>query len=186
MASKISQLPAATTVARTDQLEINQGGASLSATASQVASAIVLAASGAAVTAPADTNENTLVTITVPANAMGANGILRITTLWTYTNSANSKTLRVKFGGTTFMGVSQTTSNTYSDQRNIANRNATNSQVAWPQGSGSGGFNVSGSAVTTGTIDTTSSQDILITAQKASGAETLILERYLVELLRAV
>src|SRR5688500_6060251 len=59
----------------------------------------VLAQSAVAASHTGNTTETTLATVTVPANAIGANGRLRVTSLWSHTNSANSKTLRVRFGG---------------------------------------------------------------------------------------
>src|SRR4051812_45306280 len=49
----------------------------------------VLGRSAAAVSCPADTSEDTLATVTVPANLMGVDGSLRVWTLWTVTSSTN-------------------------------------------------------------------------------------------------
>lgn len=46
--------------------------------------------------------ETTLATVSVPANSMGPNGSVIVTAVWSYTNSANVKTMRGRFGGTTF------------------------------------------------------------------------------------
>ena len=43
---------------------------------------IILAQSAVAVSKTGDTNEATLASITIPAGAMGANGSLRLTTVW--------------------------------------------------------------------------------------------------------
>ena len=61
---------------------------------------IVLGASAVAASHTGDTNPFTFATVTVPANAMGPNGRLRITFFWTTTASGNSKVLAVNFGGT--------------------------------------------------------------------------------------
>jgi hypothetical protein len=60
---------------------------------------IILGASAVAVSGAADTNENILATITIPAGAMGLNGILRVYADYTVTNNANAKTLRVRLSG---------------------------------------------------------------------------------------
>lgn len=144
----------------------------------------ILAQSNAAVSCPADTTEDTLATITVPAGIMGANGILRITTHWTCTGSANSKTWRVKFGslaaqdnGTTTVGV--TSLRCHTEIRNVG---ATNSQKA-----NSYSLTIAGSvpatAPTTAAIDTTAAVTMLITGQKGLAGETLTLDYYLVELI---
>lgn len=144
----------------------------------------ILCKSGAAVSAPADTNEDTLATCNVPANAMGASGVLRVDTFWAITNSANSKTLRVRYSGasgTTYQSVALTTNDAARLYTVIFNRAATNSQVGGISGSGApfGATNV----VTTSSVDTTAATSIVITCQKVTGAETCTLHSYLVEIL---
>ena len=142
-----------------------------------------LAQSGAILTAPAnDTNENTLVTVAVAAGAMGVNGMLRVTTLWSYTNSGNVKTKRVRLGGTEFLALANTTQASSANGKIITNRNSAAAQVSF--NAASGGFGNSTGAVATGTVNTAVAQDLLITAQKATGTETISLESYTVELLR--
>ena len=144
---------------------------------------IVLGASAVAASGAADTNENTLATVTIPAGAMGLNGILRVTSLWSYTNSVNNKTLRIRLGGiggTSYLAVTATTSSLFADVREIANRGAANSQVTKSSGVQ---FGTSSGAVVTGAIDTTAATTLVLTGQKASAGETLTLESYLVELI---
>lgn len=147
---------------------------------------LILGASGAAISTPADTNEDTLATITVPAGAMGANGFLRISTLWAFTSSANNKTPRIRFGGasgTIYVNPVITTNVGLSQETVIANRNAANSQVGFASAGTNGGSGLStASANVTSSVDTTASTTIVITGQKASAGETLTLEFYLVEL----
>lgn len=148
---------------------------------------VVLGKSGAAVNTPADTSEDTLATINIPANAMGANGVLRIYTLWSFTSSANNKTLRIRFSGasgTIYMNPVFTTSVGYAALTMIANRNATNSQVGFASAATNGGLgSSSASANVTSSVDTTAATSLVITGQKASAGETLTLESYLVELI---
>lgn len=142
----------------------------------------ILGVSGAAATAPADTADNTLATISVPAGAMGPNGILRITTLWSHTNSANNKTLNVKFGGTSWLANIATTTSVTQNIVMIRNRGVTNSQVGFMATTFQSFVTAAASAVTA-SIDTTTAQSITITGQKASAGETITLESYLVELI---
>lgn len=148
-------------------------------------SARILGASAVAVSGAADTNENILATITIPAGAMGLNGILRVEALWTVTNSANNKTLRIRYSGasgTQYIGNVVTTVATARALVSIANRGVTNSQVAMANS-----FNTmwgsTTNAVTTSAVDTTVATTIVITGQKASAAETITLEQYVVELI---
>lgn len=145
----------------------------------------VLGRSAVAVSCPADTTEDILATITVPANSMGANGMLRITTLWSFTNSANLKTMRVRFGGasgTQYVLLSFNTALTASySQILIGNRNATDSQVGPMAGSTS--FSTNANSPITSSVDTTAETSIVLSGQKASSGETITLEMYLVELI---
>jgi hypothetical protein len=144
---------------------------------------VVLASSAVAVSCPADTNDNVLATVTIPAGAMGPNGRLRITSLWTVTNSANTKGLRVKLGGaggTDYSGVTLTASATLRTQIEICNRGAPNSQIGFT--ASQGGFSVSTGANITSAIDTSVAQTIVFGGQKQSAGETITLESYLVEL----
>jgi hypothetical protein len=146
----------------------------------------VLAASAVAVSHTVSTTETALATIQIPANTLGANGILRVTTLWTITNSANDKTLRARLAGlvgTAYLEVVLTTQASYRDQRQIANRNAANSQIGGSF-SALGGFGNSGNANVTSAVDTTANQDLVISGQLETGSETITLEAYLVEVLK--
>ena len=147
----------------------------------------VLAKSGAAVAAPADTSENALATITVPANVMGTNGVLRIRFFFTYTNNANSKTLRLRYSsisGGTPIAVARTTQLASFFEVQIANRNATNSQVhTGITGTHGDGTITTYSGVSTTAVDTTAATTLVITAEKATGTDTVTLESYSVELM---
>lgn len=145
----------------------------------------VLGASAVAVSHTGSTDETVFATVSIAAGAMSANAILRITTLWSYTNSANNKTGRIRLGGvsgTQFLSVAHTTSASFSDSRLIRNRGATNSQVCTASASVSSA-GTTGLAVTTGTVDMSVAQDLVLSGQLALGTETITLEGYLVELI---
>lgn len=144
----------------------------------------ILAQSGTAVSGAADTNENTLATITVPANAMGPNGQLRIWTDWTWSNTADDKTARIRFSGasgTIFLTVLGTTSVGLAAITLISNQN--NAAVQRGGITGSGPFAVRTAAAVTAAVDTTAATTIVITGQKETGTDTLTLDRYVVEVL---
>lgn len=71
-----------------------------------------------------DTSEVAMITTPIAGGDMGAEGKLRITTLISATNNANTKTLRYKLGATTFMEASLTSNVQGYVQRTIANRGA--------------------------------------------------------------
>lgn len=128
--------------------------------------------------------ETTLGTCAVPANAMGANGALRITAQWSKTGTAGTIDFKLKFGGTTYLdsGVAGSTVISGRQQTELHNRNATNSQV----GTATGQPNWQGftGASTTSAIDTTSSQNVTFTCQLGNTGDTCELSSYLVELIR--
>lgn len=148
-----------------------------------------LAQSWAAVSCPADTSEDTLATITIPANALGANGSIRLHAQFSMTSSANNKTMRVRFSGgsgTQYLSITQTTISNGLVDLVIANRGATNSQVGTTlffTGGGALQLN-NGSTPPTSAVDTTAQTTIVITGQKASAGETLTLEGYIAEMIR--
>lgn len=143
----------------------------------------VLARSAVAASAAADTNENTLATVTIPAGLLGLNSGLLVFAHWTTTNSANNKVARVKLG-TTNLYSSTTTTNTHQQTHGtIRNRNSASSQFAsfW-NGRGTDSVpNILG--VATGAEDTSGALNLLLTGQKASAGETLTLEGYHVHLM---
>lgn len=147
----------------------------------------LLAQSAVGVSAPADVTEDILATVTIPANVMGVNGRLRITTLWTVTSSANNKIMRVRFGGiggTVYMQLTQTAIKTVRDQREIANRGSASSQVGADSSFYSAaGWGTATADINTSAVDTTADVDLVITGEKANAGETLRLESYLVELI---
>lgn len=119
-----------------------------------------------------------LATVVVPANALGKNGMIRVKTIWSTTNSAYNKTSIIRFGGTDTSANVTTTTSTYKDEQTIQNRNATNSQVFI-----FGGAAYTGSPIGTMAKDTTVNQNIDIVGQLAVATETMTLEAYTVEVI---
>lgn len=135
-----------------------------------VSSAQVIEQNWVGATAPAnDTNENTLFTATIPGGVMGANGVLSIRTKWQYTNSANNKVFRARLGASQLCTFTATTSGCGAFVWDINNRNSESAQL----GTNGGGGGVAGGTVDTATIDTSADQTLTITAQKATGTETV-------------
>lgn len=146
----------------------------------------VLALSFAQSVCPADTSEDALANIAVPANLLGANGALRITCSFSHTSNANAKTLRVRFSGAAGTAYASISAANGTDSRVtiiIGNRGATNSQHGHALGysSGVGIFN---GGISTSAVDTTAATSIVISAQKANAGDTITLESYIVELIK--
>lgn len=145
-----------------------------------------LARSSVAVPLTGTTTETVLATVTIPAGLLGMNGGLIVYSTWTTTNSANTKTPRVRFGGaagTIYGATGLTTTASYADVRRIRSRNSASSQVGGTSTSGGIGTVASGAAIVTSALDMTAAQDLVLTAQLGLGSETITLENYEVWLL---
>lgn len=142
----------------------------------------VLAASGAAVSTTGDTTENTLAAVTIPGGSMGANGMVRVYTRWTITNSGNAKTLRVKFGAFTAMQRADVSIASSEKITIIMNRNSVSSQSS--AANTATNFTTSISTNQTGSVNSAADVTLLITGQNTLGSETITLESYYVEIIR--
>jgi len=151
-----------------------------------VGGSVILGAYGADLTVTAaSTAEVDLVTLDIPAGLMGLNGQLVVTHFWEGTSNANVKTPRIKLGGTTFFASTTLTSSAIflPPPTVIWNRNSQSSQMAFAAANGNTTV-ATGTAKTTGTVDTSAAITLVISGQKATGSDTLTLLGYRVELVR--
>lgn len=183
-------VPTSITAGWTGQLAVARGGtgaATVPAACKALQTWYVIAASAVPISVTGTLSNTLLTSVLIPANTMGANGMLRITHRWSYTNSANAKLFAVRFngsavvGGTSFFATSQTTTATGRYQTVIENNNATNSQSG-PAANFSG-FGQSASAAITSARDTTQNQYLVFDATLADVTETITLTSYIVEVL---
>jgi hypothetical protein len=133
---------------------------------------------------PADTNENTIALVKVPANTLGANGLITITGTLLCTNNSNAKTLRVRFGDGTlnnttcpvvFQGSLASSSYTqFNCQLGNAGSTASQSIVS----NYIKDTTPSGISATTSTINTTLDKYVLITGQKATAGDVFEVLNY--------
>lgn len=141
-----------------------------------------IAQSGTALTCPADTAENTLVTVTFPAGVIGATGRIVVYNNWSCTGSTNTKHTRVRFGGT-ILGNNSTATAAYVTL--LSEATIQNITTGTQVGTGFAGLaQATTGAVPTASIDTTSAQTLTITGQLALGSESLVLKNYSVVLHR--
>lgn len=135
------------------------------------------------------TAETALARVSLTPAQMGPNGVLTITAAWSYTNNANAKTPRVRFGaagitppaGGLITGQARTTQLFEQFINLIRNRNNLAKQVANSPtsiGMAVGVF----APVSLFTIDTSAACDLIFTGQLANAADTITLEGYEVEL----
>ena len=142
-----------------------------------------LASSAVPVSITGTTAETALATIVVPAGALGPNGMMRVKAIYSYTNSANSKTLRARLGTTMVGGLlaqaAVTTTVASVLDFIVGNRNSQSSQIA---GMGTGGFVASTTATSTPTVDTSVETNIYLIGALANAGETITLEAYFVDI----
>lgn len=146
---------------------------------------VLLARSGTGVSVTGTTNETALATITIPASAMGTNGQLRVTALYSNNHSGNNKTHRIRFGGaagTVYTSQANTTNLSYQIQVMVRNRNVANSQVGFAAVGAT--FGVASGANATSSVNTAAETTVVISSQLAHGPDSATLESYTVELLR--
>lgn len=121
------------------------------------------------------TSEVQTFTLTIPAGMMGANGVLEIVPFFTYTNSANNKTLRVRFGGTggtVFSTVTTSTSDNNIKYLWIRNANSVSSQKG-PSAGSVNGFGTGTSAGISSAVNTANAVDLVISATLSLSTETV-------------
>lgn len=147
----------------------------------------LLAASPTAVPHTGTTAETVLATVLIPGGAMGPIGRLRVISLWSYTNSANSKTMRIRLGGIAGLQVAaqvSTTTATVQTWQLIRNVNAENVQKMFNASSPVPFQTAATAALVTGAVNTAVDQNLVFTATLANTGETITLEDYMVELIR--
>ena len=135
----------------------------------------VLSSSAAAVSCSSSASDEILASYTLAAGDILENSILQIEPLWTFTNSANNKILKVKVGNVTVYSATRTTSVKEAPLIVLANRGSLGSQI---QPYESTYLTAPASAPSTYNIDFSSSVAIDITGQRASSGDTLKLEYF--------
>lgn len=135
----------------------------------------ILGQSGAAVSHTGDTAEFTLASVAVPANP-GVNARVAIRARFSWTNSANVKTPKIKFGGTVIETLSAGANTGAVFITDVTNRGVANSQDATSVRVNSA--NSVNYTVTAVAVDTTAATTVDFTGQLASSGETITLESY--------
>ena len=137
---------------------------------------------GANVTAPTDISENTLATINIPAN-IGANAKIRYEFDFAVASNANGKTMKLKIGGSNIVNQDLANTANWRFVGTLTNLNATNSQWASTLIINSSVTPTSAALGATAAIDTTSATTMVITMQKGTGSDSVILKSYLFEII---
>lgn len=130
--------------------------------------------------------ETVLATLNIPGKLLGANGEIELEYDATETNNANAKTINVRLGGltgTTLLTHNTNTVNGRSGRVTIGLRNSHASQRArgYVATDAAALTSVAGS---TGTVDTSTDQAIVITGTLGNAGDTLTLEKFKIRLYR--
>lgn len=187
--SDMSDFPGAYVSNASKLLSVNSAGNGLAWIAQ---GAKIVASSSVQVTNAHNTSENTLATITLPANTMGSNGVIHGVISWNAQNTGGAggtQHMKLKFGSTTILDHTHTSTSGGGNMFTefwISNVNATNSQLANDNqiGDNSGTVAVLGvTQNTTAAEDTTASVTILINALQSVSAHTTVLRSYAIEVI---
>ena len=127
-------------------------------------------------------SEETLLTITIPAENLSADSVIVISPLWSCTNSANSKAFKITLNGQIVSSVSQTTVASFHSAhivalRSLSSQVANNSATSSPYG-----VTIS-TGVTTLSADLSSGAELAFIASRTNGSDSAALERVLVEVI---
>jgi hypothetical protein len=121
--------------------------------------------------------------IALAAGSMGANGVLRITSLWSVPNNGNSKTTNINFvGASNILNNVLTTVAQASQLTTVWNRGAQNSQVSFPAANQTGIGTASGT-MNFQSVDTSQAQTIGFNGTLATATDYIVLEAFLIEVL---
>lgn len=165
------------------QVGVETNGVTLPDLATQIYSSVkVLAQTAVPVTMTGTLAETVLATFVLSGGSMGKHGVLRITPIFSCTNSANAKTFKVKLGATAFLNTGVSHFSLIQPLVVIRNRGALNMQVAFNP-VGNSGVGMAGGAVALGAIDTSVDQTIAITGKLSSAADSITLEGFTVEVI---
>lgn len=147
----------------------------------------VLARSFVAASITGTTVESTLASIAVPGGLLGPNGFLRLVEFWSYTNNANTKTLRARLGGQQIHGKAESTSLSVRYTSFLAARGNEAQQLAFAAtgstGPGLADNSTSTSAFSVLTVNAAVDQVLTLTAQLANAGDTATLEGYILEIM---
>ncbi len=125
------------------------------------------------------TSETTLLTVNIPAGLIGISGKVKMYPLYSMTNNANNKTLRVKLGGSTAYSIvvaSSSQSSALVIIRNMGSEAVQKSSTSVVTGLGN-----NSATLTSLTVDTSAATTITVTGQLANSADTMTLEGFFME-----
>lgn len=153
---------------------------------SPVGGEVTLKQSGSPIALTGTASETVAVTYIVPAGMFSSTGQIDVIFLARYTNNANTKTFRVKYGslgsgtaGTSYYSAAPTTTATLQAHCSIKADGATNSQKGWGTGSTiPGGYGNIALSIRTTSVNTLINTEVNMTMQLGSAADTMTILGY--------
>jgi hypothetical protein len=140
-----------------------------------------LAKSGSQVSHTGDTDDTTLATIPISRRVLGKNGVIRVTSIWSHTNSANAKYMRTKLQDVIVNGTTATTSSSSQIIAHLVGRDEFASRVG--PATDLNGYGSSTSSTFISSANAENALTITITGKVANSTETITLEAYIVEII---
>ena len=150
----------------------------------------VIASVGGSSAPTSSTSEANLAVVTIPANALNANGSIRVDALWSFTGSNSTRGIFIRVttssgattGGSFLLNIPATpnTNFTFNSTSTLRASNSTSAQKAFP---GTGSFAANAGTIVTGTINTTSQFFLDFNALVANAGDAVTLEGYTVTLI---
>lgn len=138
----------------------------------------------------AATAETNLAAIKIPANSLGANGTIRVTANFSYVNSADTKTVILRWNATSgatsggqITSTAQTTTVAEEMHWVIRAANATNAQATYVGGGGTSPFGTTTTAAVATTVDTTADSFLNINVTQTAAGDNMKLIGYTVEII---
>jgi hypothetical protein len=148
---------------------------------------ITLASTGVITTVTGTTAETALYTVAIPNGIMGPNSAMRIEPAWSYTNSSNSKSLRLRIGATMAGPIvydrTRNTSSLESPLIVLINRGVQNVQVNVYAPTGSYGNNAPNFVGTNAFDFAAAGLNFYVTGQLTNTGESISLEALMVSVL---
>ena len=141
---------------------------------------IVLSAQSINSSVTGTTTNTQLHEVVVPGGLMSPNGQLELMTLWTYTNSANTKNLRVYFGSfgiALYTNRADTTTTIHQIYTAIRNNNSITSQIGINPGV-IGGLGSTGNSNASSSVNTALNSSIYWGGQLVNNSEVITLKAY--------
>lgn len=118
--------------------------------------------------------------ITIPAGALGPNGALRTTTLWSALNNANAKTVIASLGGIQILNGGIASAGAAQVLSMLYNRGSAAINIAMPPANTTG-LGTAGASLSQLAINTALAQTLAISGQLAVATDFLVLEAFMLE-----